>query len=120
VIGWNPALTAEAAAARALAPTIAIEGVIGQCKRISHDVGQFFANFGQLRRMIGQRPRLFRREPLKMLHQLGGFNRQRHRDVFRRMELRPIPLSHKISDDLAQLGNGRIGIKTGRRRHASS
>ncbi len=41
-----------------------------------------------------------------MLHQLGRFDRQRHRHILRRVKLRPIPLGDKIGDDLAQFGDG--------------
>ena len=45
-----------------------------------------------------------------MLHQLGRFDRQRHRHILRRVKLRPIALGDEVGDDLAQLGDGGVGV----------
>src|SRR4029079_19799183 len=55
--------------------------------------------------VLGKRPRFFNREPLKMLHQLGRFDRQRHRQVLGRMKRLPLSLADELSYLCAELSN---------------
>jgi len=46
---------------------------------------------------------LLRLQPLEMFNQLGNFDNQRHRQVFRRMELIPITFIREIAQTLLYL-----------------
>jgi len=43
--------------------------------------------------------------PLKMFHQLGRFDRDRHAQILRRMELLPIPFVSELRDGVLHLLN---------------
>ena len=83
---------------------------IGHRQGVAEHVGQLVGHFRQPVGVLDDLPRLFRGEPLEVLHQFGRFNGHRHGKILRRVEAVPVAPADEVVDPLLQLGNGRSGV----------
>src|SRR6185369_4895508 len=77
---------------------------VGEPRKVKQDIGDFVRHFASRARI--EPGALRRRQPLEFFEQLGGLDRQRHREILRRMELLPVARGGKPTQRIAQIVKG--------------
>ena len=88
-------------------------GGVGEAERIAQDIGQFFGESGAMRFDRRSLRGLGGVGPLKQLHELGRFDRDRHGEVLGSMKLLPVPLGNELCHQAAQFSNCGRGVGHG-------
>ena len=74
---------------------------VGEAREVEQHVGDFIGDRAFALRIEARALR--GRQPLKLFEQFGGFDRQRHREIFRRVELLPVARGGKLAQCVAQV-----------------
>lgn len=75
-------------------------------EQIRQAIRDLFPDIVKLLLVVLHASRFIRRQPLEMLHQLSGFNRQRHHQILRLVEFVPIPFINELMHDRFQFIDG--------------